>query len=142
MNLELHRSASHKEVEDILRECLEEVKTERHRSQQKTRESLQGVHSARRAEEKEAARARIKGRPEQTINPSQFSLATFKGVEKEVIEGGNPVGEEYKGHEKRRIIEKFLNNDEIFMKILNIISPTINQIESARASHTTQTRTH
>jgi hypothetical protein len=65
-------------------------------------------------------------RPENTINASQFTLATFRGIDKEVIEGGNPVGEEYKGHEKRRIIEKFLNNDEIFLKILNIISPTIN----------------
>jgi hypothetical protein len=65
-------------------------------------------------------------KPENTINASQFTLATFRGIDKEVIVGGNPVGEEYKGHEKRRIIEKFLNNDEIFLKILNIISPTIN----------------
>jgi hypothetical protein len=34
--------------------------------------------------------------------------------------------EEFKAHEKRKIIEKFLNNDEIFFKILNVISPTIN----------------
>ena len=58
-------------------------------------------------------------------------------MDKEVLEEENPLVEEIKGHEKRKIIEKFLNNDEIFFKILNIISPTLNHIESARASHTT-----
>jgi hypothetical protein len=100
------------------------------------------VHSARRAEEKEALKARLKVKPEHTIASSNYTLATFRGVDKEYIQEENPMVEEFKSHEKKKIIEKFLNNDEIFFKIMNMISPTLQQIESARASHTTQTRTH
>ena len=137
MNLELHKNGSHKEMEDILRDCLEEVKHERQMSHQKTLQSLQGIHSARRADEKEGMKAMLKVKPEHTIASSNYTLATFRGVDKEIIEAENPTIEEFKGHEKRKIIEKFLNNDEIFFKILNIISPTINNIESARGSQTT-----
>lgn len=127
-------------MEDILRDCLEEVKHERHMSHQKTLSSLQGVHSARRAEEKETQKARLKVKPEHTIVPSSYTLATFRGAEKELIEGETPFSEEYKGHEKRRIIEKFLSNDDIFFKILNVIGGNVS-LESARASHSTQTKT-
>jgi hypothetical protein len=40
-------------MEDILRDCLDEVKRERTHIQKKTMQSLQGIHSARRADEKE-----------------------------------------------------------------------------------------
>lgn len=68
----------------------------------------------------------LKVKPELTIASSNYTLATFRGAEKELIPVENPIVEEFKSHEKRKIIEKFLNNDEIFFKILNIISPTIN----------------
>jgi len=40
LNIELHKNGSHKEMEDILRDCLEEVKHERQMNHQKTLQSL------------------------------------------------------------------------------------------------------
>jgi hypothetical protein len=135
--VELHKNGSRKEMEDILRDCLEEVKHERHMSQQKTLTSFSGIHSARRAEEKEVQKSKLKVKPENTIASSNYTLATFRGVDKEYIEPENPVAENFKSHEKKKIIEKFLSNDDIFFKILNVISPSYQNLESARASHTT-----
>lgn len=62
---------------------------------------------------------------ENIINPSEFTLATFRGAEKELLLGETvKVSEEWKGHEKRKIIEKFLSNDEIFFKILQLLPNT------------------
>ncbi len=56
------------------------------------------------------------------INPSEYTLATFRGAEKEIIQGETvKAADEWKGHDKRRIIEKFLSNDEIFFKILQLL---------------------
>lgn len=86
-------------------------------NQQKTLQSLQGANTARRAE----ATTDLKSSADyQFINPSEHTLATFRGVDKESFEGGAGVkaSDEWKGHEKRRIVEKFLARDEIFFKIL------------------------
>ena len=59
------------------------------------------------------------------INPSEHTLATFRGVEKESLLGNIvKVGEEWKGHEKRKIIEKFLSHDEIFFKLIQLLPST------------------
>ncbi len=49
-------------------------------------QSLQGIHSARRADEKEAQKSLLKVKPEHTIASSNYTLATFRGAEKEIIE--------------------------------------------------------
>jgi hypothetical protein len=50
------------------------------------------------------------------------SLANYK--EHEHIDSDTMRSSDgFKGYEKRKIIEKFLNNDEIFTKILQFISP-------------------
>ncbi len=95
-------------------------------NQQKTLQSLQGTNTARRAE----ATTDLKSSADhQFINPSEHTLATFRGVDKECLEGpaGVKASEEWKGHEKRRIVEKFLARDEIFFKILQLIPTSITE---------------
>lgn len=120
LNNQLHQSASHKHVEDILRECLEEVKRERDLNNNKTIQSYQGSNTARRAEE--SARGFSTRKSDAFINPSENTLATFRGKDKEYLsddgEATVKMSDEWKGHEKRKIIEKFLSKDEIFFKIL------------------------
>ena len=120
LNNHIHQSASQKHVEDILRDCLDEVKREREMNQMKTLQAYQGTNTARRAEENAADRVSLVRKSDAFINPSDHTLATFRGAEKEYLddEGTIKMTDEWKGHEKRKIIEKFLSKDEIFFKIL------------------------
>lgn len=89
-------------------------------NQLKTLQSYQGNNTARRAEESDIRKSYQPRKSDGFINPSDHTLATFRGAEKEFLddEGTIKMTDEWKGHEKRRIIEKFLSKDEIFFKIL------------------------
>ena len=89
-------------------------------NQMKTLQSYQGANTARRAEDSAVERASQTRKSDAFINPSDHTLATFRGAEKEYIDdqGTVKMTDEWKGHEKRKIIEKFLSKDEIFFKIL------------------------
>ena len=90
-------------------------------NQMKTLQSYQGGNTARRAEDTDMRKSTNNTRKSDAfINPSDHTLATFRGAEKEYLEdeGIIKMTDEWKGHEKRKIIEKFLSKDEIFFKIL------------------------
>lgn len=88
-------------------------------NQMKTLQNLQGANTARRAEENDLRKSYQPRKSEAFINPSDHTLATFRGADKEYFDDGNvKMSDGWKGHEKRKIIEKFLSKDEIFFKIL------------------------
>ena len=95
----------------------------------KTLQSYQGAYTARRAEEMDVRKSHKLQKTEGLINPSENTLATFRGVEKEHIEAPKPpkMSDEWKAHEKRKIIQKFLAKDEIFFKILQLIPTSITE---------------
>lgn len=96
----------------------------------KTIQSYQGANTARRAEETaEVRKGFITRKSDAFINPSDHTLATFRGADKEYFDGEGTVkmSDEWKGHEKRKIIEKFLAKDEIFFKILQLIPTSITE---------------
>jgi hypothetical protein len=98
-------------------------------NQMKTLQSYQGANTARRAEENAMDKASHTRKSDAFINPSDHTLATFRGADKEYIEdeGTVKMSDEWKGHEKRKIIEKFLSKDEIFFKILQLIPTSISE---------------
>jgi len=98
-------------------------------NQVKTLQSYSGANTARRAEEIVADRANQTRKSDAFINPSDHTLATFRGAEKEYLddEGAIRMTDEWKGYEKRKIIEKFLAKDEIFFKILQLIPTSISE---------------
>jgi hypothetical protein len=75
-------------------------------NQMKTLQSYQGNNTARRADEADVRKSHKLQKTEGLINPSENTLATFRGVEKEQLETERQpkVCDEWKGHEKRRII--------------------------------------
>ena len=92
-------------------------------------QSYQGANTARRADEVEVNKSQTMQKTEGLINPSENTLATFRGVDKETLDNGKlpKMCDDWKGHEKRKIIQKFLAKDEIFFKILQLIPTSISE---------------
>ena len=66
-------------------------------------------------------------------NNSSYTVETFRGTDPGYFEEELSKGENLKGFEKKRVIEKFLSNDEIFYKFLSFVQP----LTMSKASDTT-----
>lgn len=113
--------------ETVFKDCLDEVKRQRDMSQQKTAATLQGINSARRHEEKEAKLInKIMRDDTMRVTTSLQTMSSPRGdvqyFDQEMLKG-----ESLKNFEKRRVVEKFLQNDEIFYKLLQFVNPVAKQ---------------
>lgn len=96
-------------MEEILKDCIEEVRRERTSFQ-----SLSGIHTARRSEDKQLIKK---------TDPTRLSSYTLTSMKSDNEHFNQDIyrQDEFKNFEKKRILDKFLQNDDIFLSIIKFI---------------------